>query len=1260
MSDRLLQSFWMAGYEGADHRNGSGTALSLLSATAHDRRAEEDYRAASELGLRSVRESLGWRNATRDGDLDLSGCLLRAEAARRAGIQILWTLCHYGWPDGIDPFSSEFVHAFRGFARTAALALAPYHDRYPPIYNPINEISFLSWAITETGLIHPYRGDLQDRGYELKQQLVRATIAACDAILEVDPRARFLHVDPIIHVLPPVDQPELVELAQSFRARQFQAWDMLCGRAEPHLGGHPRYLDLVGVNYYHANQWEFGTGRCLYWHLRDPRRIPFHELLIEVHARYRRPLLVSETSHVGEGRGLWLRDIGAETLKADHRGVPVLGICIYPAIDRPDWEDPQRWHESGLWDVASQAGGTSERTLNRRYAAALMRVRRRTASLTRRPSRKDVMESLIVFSHLRWDFVYQRPQQVLSRLAKRYKILFVEEPLYHAGDPWAETQVPLANVTVLRPHTPQNVPAFHDDQIQLLQKLIAETVEREGLGCYGVWLYTPMALPLLQGLTPRIVIYDCMDELTGFAAAPRQLVQRENALLKIANVVFTGGPSLYEGRRGRHENLHCFPSSVDCEHFAQARNSAMTHADMRRLGKPRLGFFGVIDERMDIELLREIARRRPEWHFCMVGPVVKIDPTTLPVAPNLHYYGQQPYAALPAFVAGWDICLMPFARNEATRFISPTKTLEYMAAETPIVSTSIPDVLKLYAPVVNFGDTPDEFLDACERALAESESQQEGRRALMRSITSRSSWDKTVMQMATLIDAAARTGLTEAARAMLEAPPIPKLRDPHDQLPSYAPCVVLGGGPTGLSAGYHYGAGSVIVEKEATVGGWCRSIEDKGFTFDHAGHIMFSNDAYVQELYRLLLGDNIHWQNREAWIFSQGVYTRYPFQGALYGLPPDVLKECLIGAIEARFGRLRDGSPATAEMSDDRDCCADGTGVTGGELATSAPSDKPNHGNNFEEFIQRTWGAGVAKYFALPYNRKLWTVPLTEMETSWLGGRVPLPDLEAMIEGALRPVGKPMGPNARFGYPLRGGFQALMTGFLPLLRGELHLNAAVTRVSPTQQVVTLADGRRYRYDTLISTLPLPQLIAAMGDEAPLEIHEAARRLRHVSIRCVNIGVGRRVTDKHWIYYPEATVFHRVFVQGNASPYCNPPEGMGLTCEISYSPLKPLPADGDELVRRCIRDCVDVGLIRDDDPILTTNQVDMPIAYVVYDHDRAKNVQQIRDWLAQYDIILAGRFSEWEYYNSDHAFLAGKRASAVALNHAVKHIAAKIA
>lgn len=507
------------------------------------------------------------------------------------------------------------------------------------------------------------------------------------------------------------------------------------------------------------------------------------------------------------------------------------------------------------------------------------------------------------------------------------------------------------------------------------------------------------------------------------------------------------------------------------------------------------------------------------------------------------------------------------------------------------------------------------------------------------------------------------------------------------------PTVVIGAGPTGLSAAYHLGEDVLLIDQNETVGGWCRSIEDGGFTFDYAGHIMFSKEEYVHKLYEMLLGDNVHWQDREAWIYSKNVYTRYPFQGALYGLPPEVIKECILGAIEARFGNLDPAKPTpgtngngngrlngngnrkhqlsatdyrlstTSYVAGDPkelvDCCADGVVDSfNGQDGASCELNYSGEPRNFEEFIYKVWGKGIGKHFAIPYNKKLWAVPLNEMETSWLGGRVPLPDLGEIIEGALQPVPKPMGPNARFGYPLRGGFQALMNGFLPHLKGELKLSTRVTAVSPSRHTLTLDDGTEAAYEQLVSTMPLPVLVKLMGSEAPAEVRRAAEGLRHVSVRCVNLGIGREnLTDKHWIYYPEDTVFHRIFVQGNASPHCNAPGGFGLTCEITYSEHKPLPCDGDELIKRCIEDCHKVGIFNEDDPVWVANQVDMPHAYVVYDHARPKNVATIRDWLATKDIVLSGRYSEWEYYNSDHAFTAGKAAAeTVIANRVLKQAA----
>jgi UDP-galactopyranose mutase len=856
------------------------------------------------------------------------------------------------------------------------------------------------------------------------------------------------------------------------------------------------------------------------------------------------------------------------------------------------------------------------------------------------------MPTIVVFCHLRWDFVYQRPQQLLARLARHYRVLFIEEPLHADGAAFIEQSSPAPNVTVCRPHTGSHAPGFHDDQIALLQPMLAALV---GAGARPiVWFYTPMALPLLGGLDPALVVYDCMDELAAFKNPPKQLLQRETALLNLADLVFAGGPSLYQARRERNPSVHCFPSSVDARHFERARERASSHRLQDAIAHPRLGFYGVIDERFDAALVAALADARPRWQLVLVGPVLKIDPASLPRRPNIHYFGQQPYDELPAFLAGWDVCLLPFALNEATRYISPTKVLEYMAAELPIVSTPIADVARPYAGVVAIADGAAAFVAACDAALALSGAARRKLVRAMRAILARTSWDVTADAMRGLIaQAPARGAAARFASPDPDRPPAAGAAATVNPLRAQGGAqrvraAIIGAGPTGLSAAYHLDEDTVLLEKNASVGGWCRSLHEHGFTFDHAGHIMFSNDPYVLKLYELLLGPNLHWQDREAWIYSKQVYTRYPFQGALYGLPPKVISECIVGAVEARFGSIGADGAAPCAVKPLEDCCADGSA----ELANTASiAPRRRESGNFEEFIYQVWGKGIARHFAIPYNQKLWTVPLCEMETSWLGGRVPLPDLEQIIEGALEPVAKPMGPNARFGYPLSGGFQALMSGFLPHIKGRVEVNAAAAQVLPREHLLVMADGSRYRYEHLVSTMPLPDLVRLIGAEAPAEVRLAAHGLRHISVRCVNLGVGRaNLTDKHWIYYPEDTIFHRIFVQGNASPHCNPPGGFGLTCEISYSPWKPLPLEGQALVERCVADCVAVGLLRHDDVLITANQVDMPCAYVIYDHARAANVATVKDWLARYDIVLAGRYSEWEYYNSDHAFIAGKKAA----------------
>jgi len=369
------------------------------------------------------------------------------------------------------------------------------------------------------------------------------------------------------------------------------------------------------------------------------------------------------------------------------------------------------------------------------------------------------MTTLLVFSHLRWDFVYQRPQHLLSRLAGHYRILVVEEPVRDDGPAHIEVASVAPGVEVLRPHTPLAAPGFDDDQLAAIGPLLDEHLASRDIVPDVVWFYTPMALPLLDGLRPRAVVYDCMDELAAFLGAPPALREREAALLDRADLVLTGGPSLYEAKRAAGRHVLCLPSSVDARHFAPSAPAsddplvAAAEALQASIPTPRLGFFGVIDERMDLALIDRLAATDPTWQIVMVGPVVKIDPASLPRRPNIHWLGQQSYPLLPCLVAGWQLCLLPFALNEATRFISPTKTLEYLAAEKPVVSTAVRDVESLYGDVVCIAADAEAFVDACARLLAEKADARRDRLTAAAGTVHRYSWDRTADVVAQAIDA---------------------------------------------------------------------------------------------------------------------------------------------------------------------------------------------------------------------------------------------------------------------------------------------------------------------------------------------------------------------------------------------------------------------------------------------------------------------------------------------------------------------------
>lgn len=360
---------------------------------------------------------------------------------------------------------------------------------------------------------------------------------------------------------------------------------------------------------------------------------------------------------------------------------------------------------------------------------------------------------LLCFSHLRWDFVYQRPQHLLSRAARSYKVVFFEEPV--VAEDAVEPRLVLAErdggIVLAVPHLPRGL----DEGAALLaqRQLVDDLVAANGMPAL-LWYYSPMAMAFTSHLVAKACVYDCMDELANFKNAPALLTAMERRLMGRADVVFTGGMSLYEAKRDRHRNVHGFPSSIDVKHFGRGRSPERVEpADQATVPGPRLGFFGVIDERMDLDLVRDTAMLRPEWQFVMIGPVVKIDPDSLPRLPNIHWLGGKAYSELPDYIGGWDVGFMPFARNDATKFISPTKTPEFLAAGVPVVSTPIRDVVNPYGEkqLVEIAGTAEQVVAKVEALLAV---RPEGWMERVDRHLSLGSWDRTWSAMSQLIQAA--------------------------------------------------------------------------------------------------------------------------------------------------------------------------------------------------------------------------------------------------------------------------------------------------------------------------------------------------------------------------------------------------------------------------------------------------------------------------------------------------------------------------
>ncbi|MBF9219574.1 glycosyltransferase family 1 protein [Hymenobacter ruricola] len=364
------------------------------------------------------------------------------------------------------------------------------------------------------------------------------------------------------------------------------------------------------------------------------------------------------------------------------------------------------------------------------------------------------LPDLVCFAHLHWDFVWQRPQHLLSRFAQHGRVFYVEDAFYHNDDliePHVEIKERQNELKVVVVHLPQRLRQDENAADQAQFEVLSQFFNEQALTKYVFWYYTPMALGKSRHFQPVLTVYDCMDELAAFKFAPPELKKREQELFQKADLVFTGGHTLYEAKREQHPDAHAFPSSIDKDHFGQARGPLAEPADQAGIAHPRIGFFGVVDERLDIELLRELSQQHPEWQFVIIGPVVKIDPAVLPRTPNVHYLGGKDYKELPSYLKGWDVATLLFADNESTKFISPTKTPEYLAAGNPVVSTPIRDVVRPYGDLnlVQIADNAADFGKAISTALTQRDDADWRQRtdAYLATI----SWDQTWQAMVDLM-----------------------------------------------------------------------------------------------------------------------------------------------------------------------------------------------------------------------------------------------------------------------------------------------------------------------------------------------------------------------------------------------------------------------------------------------------------------------------------------------------------------------------
>ncbi|MFD1612936.1 UDP-galactopyranose mutase [Sphingomonas tabacisoli] len=530
----------------------------------------------------------------------------------------------------------------------------------------------------------------------------------------------------------------------------------------------------------------------------------------------------------------------------------------------------------------------------------------------------------------------------MSRFARDYRVIVWEEPIFDAaGEPSLDLSIcAKSGVTVAVPHLNPNEGSLHEKQ---LRRLVDELLAGRA-GPLVRWYYTPMMLPFSRHLDADCTVYDCMDELANFKFAPPELLPLEQELMGAADLVFTGGYSLYEAKRERHLNVHAFPSSVDVKHFGQARAAQADPTDQASLPHPRFGFYGVIDERMDLELLSAVAAQRPDWTFVMIGPVVKISPEDLPTQPNIAWLGGKDYSELPAYLSGWDVAMMPFAINEATRFISPTKTPEYLAAGRPVVSTPIKDVIRHYGELdaVQIANNPADFVAACEKALALPQQNREWLRPVD-ALLSTMSWDETAAQMQALI--------AEAAAERRAVQPATSFKPHYDVL-------VVG-------AGF---AGSVMAERLANDAGKKVLVVDRRPHIGGNAYDLPNEDGILYHLY----GPHIFHTNSEEIFAYLSRFTKWrPYEHRVLADVRDMLVPMPINrtTLNMLYG-------ANLQTEDEAEKFLESRAEPVDEIKTSA------------DVVVSKVGTELYKLFFQGYTRKQWGMDPSELDKS-VTSRVP-------------------------------------------------------------------------------------------------------------------------------------------------------------------------------------------------------------------------------------------------------------------------------